>query len=395
MTASGRSSSVLLITQVSLSTILIVSAGLLLRTVENLRDVNVGFAPDRLLVFRVSPQLNRYEEHAIDVLYRRLLDRFAAIPGVEATSLSAPGLLAGGMSTTGMYRPGQAYRPEDRPAHTVHRNIVAPEFRATMGIPLVAGRDLGIRDASDAPAVAMINEAAARKFFPGESPLGQRFGTEPSNAAEREVVGVVADVRYSRLREPPPPTIYVPFAQTRVGSVTFALRTAGDPLAFVPQVRSAVRETDPALSMFGISTQAEQMEARIAGERTLAYASAICGALAVAIAAVGLLGMMSFRIARRTRELAIRRALGATAGDVLGTVSKDVAMVLAVGLLTGAIAAAGLTRFLSAELFEVAAFDPASYAAAVMILSAAGAIAVWVPARRALRVHPALTLSIE
>jgi predicted permease len=267
----------LLVVQVAISLVLLIGAGLFLRTVDNLRQVDVGFNPRSLVLFRVNPQLNGYDPPRIASLYDQMVQRLLAVPGVQAVTLSNPPLLSGGGNTTNFVVQGRPFSPGRH--NTVNRVRIAHNFFATMEMPLLAGRDLTERDNMAAPKVAIINEAAVRKLFPTTTPLGQRFGGNPETSDQIEVVGVVRDAKYNSLREPAPATMYVPYVQSPVGAMAFEVWTATDPAGVMGSIREALRQVDANIPLMDMSTQTEQIERRFSQERVFAAAYTLFGGL--------------------------------------------------------------------------------------------------------------------
>jgi hypothetical protein len=232
---------------VAVSLALLIGAWLFLRTLQNLRTVDVGFDPANLILFRVTPELNRYDQVRTHALYEELLARLAAVPGVRGAALSQPALLSGSVSSSSIYVQGRAYASGTR--DDIHRVIVSPGFFETMGIPLLAGRGFTGHDRDGAPKVVVINEAAARRYFPNQDPLGQRLGSTLESSADFQIVGVLRDVKYDSVREAAPPTMYVPSLQHPIGTAVFEVRTASDPAPVIASVREAVRQIDPNLPL--------------------------------------------------------------------------------------------------------------------------------------------------
>ncbi len=387
----------LLVLQVAISLVLLIGAGLFLRTVDNLRKVNVGFNPQNLVLFRVNPQLNRYDPPRIASLYEQMVQRLMAVPGVRAVTLTNPPLLSGSVNSTNLVVQGRVYAPgvlEDRRSqdHSVNRMRVAFNFFDTMEIPLLRGRGFTERDNLPAPKVAIINEAAVRKFFPDEDPIGRRFGSSPETSGQIEVVGVVRDVKYSELREPAPATMYVPYNQNPVGAMAFVIRTSSDPTAAMTGIREAVRQVDANVPLTDMSTQMEQIERRFMQERVFAQAYTLFGGLAVLVASIGLFGLMSYSVTRRTTEIGIRMALGAQQQSVLQMVMRESLLLVAAGVVIGVAVALGAGRFVSSLLFGLEATDLTTSALAVVVMLAVSAFAGYLPARRASRLDPMLAL---
>jgi predicted permease len=389
----GRS---LLVAQVAISLVLLVGAGLFLRTLHNLRQVDVGFNPKNLVLFRVSPQLNRYDETHMVQLYTQMFERIGAVPGVKGVTMSLPALLSGSVNSTDIYVQGRAYPAGgERLDVEMYRLVVGPEFFKVMEIPLLSGRTFTARDTDTSSKVVIINDAAARKFFPGENPLGRRVGNSLEKTSEFEIVGLVRDVRYNSVREPAPPTMYVPYRQARLGNAVFAVRAADHAAASVGAVREAVRQIDPNLPLMDVSTQLEQIERRFAQEKVFAQAYTLFSAIALLIASVGLFGLMSYSVARRTNEIGIRMALGAQRHDVLTMVMRESMVLVVAGVVIGIAAAAAASRLVDALLFGLPATDLQTMGAAILVMILVSALAGYLPARRAAHVDPMVALRYE
>ena len=384
----------LLVVQVAISLVLLMGAGLFLRTLDNLRRVDVGFDPTNLVLFRINPQLNRYDEQRIALLYQQVIDRVSTLAGVRGVALSNPTLLSGSVNSTSIHVEGQPSLAREQ--NNINRLVVSPNFFQLMGMPLLVGR--GFTDAENnatAPKVAVINEMAARKYFPDSNPIGQRFGFSPESRRDFEVVAVLRDAKYSTIREDVPPTMYVPHLQTRTVGPTFAVRTAVDPLSLVNTIRQTVREIDPTVPMTDVSTQVEQIERRLLQEKTFAQAYTLFGVLSLLLAALGLFGLMSYSVARRTAEIGIRMALGAQRRQVLGATMRESLFLVAVGLTIGTATALGVGRLVENLLFGVAPQDAATMTLAALLMAIVAALAAYLPARRASRIDPMVALRYE
>jgi predicted permease len=395
----------LLVVQVALSLVLLVGAGLFLRTLTNLRRVDVGFDPHNLLLVRLTPATSGYDQpHAVE-LFRTLIDRLGGIPGVRAAALSQPALLSGSVSSTDIFLDGDtsAGRTSDIGApgrerdqsHSINRLVVWPGYFRLLGIPLVMGRDLTEHDDHSSTRVTIINETAARTFFPNQNPIGKRFTTTPGGKDSIEIVGVVRDAKYDSVREPAPPTMYDSFIQTPRASAFLTLRTEGLPSAIAPAVRQTIHDAAPNLPIVTITTQMESIERRFRQERLFAQAYALFGGIALLLAAVGLFGLMSYNVARRTPELGIRMALGAQRGRVLGMVMMESMLLVAIGVIAGVSVALAAGRFVSTLVFGLSATDAATILIAAGVLGVVSALAAYLPARRASRVDPAIALRAE
>jgi len=387
----------LLVLQVAISLVLLVGAGLFLQTLSNLRRVDVGFDPQNLLLFRVNPSLNRYDEPRMRALYTDMLERLKSAPGVRGVAMSQPALLSGSVSSTGMFvqgRPVPQVRPQDD-SYTINRVAISANFFDVMGIPVVMGRALTGRDTETSPKVAVINEAAVRKFFPGENPLGRRFGTGPVQTGDIEIVGVLRDAKYNSVRDPAPATMYITFQQARLTNAVFEVRTASAPAGATGAVREIMRQIDPNLPLMDVSTQIEQVERRYQQEKLFAQAYTLFGGLALVLAAIGLFGLMSYNVSRRTNEIGIRMALGAQRGDVLGMVMRESMLLVGLGVVVGLATAIAASRFVTTLLFGLEPRDPGTIAAATAVMIGVAALAGFLPARRASNVDPMVALHYE
>ena len=392
-------SKALLVAQVALSLVLLVGAGLFLNTLRNLRGVDVGFDTMNLMIFRVSPGLAHYDAPRAAALYARVQQRLASLPGVRGVSASQPALLSGGVSSRDVFFEGFEYgfapgRPEPRGSQ-LHQVTVSPSFFATLGIPLVAGRLLDDRDDQRAPKVVLINQTAARTFFRGANPIGRRFGSQVEKRTQTEIVGVVGDTKYNSLRDAAPPTMYFPIGQRQWPSMAVEVRTASDPAAFVTGVRDAVRGLDPNLPLTNMTTQADALEGRVALERLFAQAYLLFGLLALALASIGLFGLMSYSISRRTNEIGVHMALGARRADVIAMVMRESMTMVAAGIVIGLGGTVVAGRLVASLLFGLSPTDPPTIAGAMVVMLAVSAIAGYLPARRASRLDPMAALRCE
>jgi predicted permease len=385
----------LMVAQVAISLVLVVGAGLFLRTLNNLRHVDVGFNPQNLLLFRVQPQLNRYDEKQTLALYDRLLERVAAAPGVRSTALANPALLTGSVNSTGIFVRGRTYTNQRDSGQSINRLVISPDFFEVMEIPVLVGRAFTSRDNESAPKVVIINEAAAKKHFPNENPLGQRLGSSVETSSQLEIVGILRDAKYNSVRESAPPTMYVPYQQARTISATVVVRTAASPTSATGGIREVVRQIDPNLPMTDVSTQLEQVERRFAQEKIFAQAYSLFGGLALLLAAIGLFGLMSYSVSRRTNEIGIRMALGAQRRDVLRLVMRESMILVISGVIIGVVVALGVSRFVATLLYGLAANDGVTIVASISVMMLVAALAGFVPARRASRVDPMVALRYD
>jgi predicted permease len=394
--ARSRLGKSLLVVQVAVSLMLLVGAGLFLRTLHNLRQVEVGFNPQNLLLFRINPSLMRFDEKRQIALYNQLLEKIGSVPGVRGVALSNPALLSGSVNSTSIYVRGRVYPAGQRDLNnSINRLVTSTNFFEMMEIPLVLGRGFTPRDNETSPKIVVINEAAAKKYFPNENPVGQRFGSSLETTDQLEIVGVLRDAKYNSVRDPAPPTMYVPYLQARAGSAVIEVRTAGDPVSVTSGVREAVRQVEPNLPMMDVSTQLEQVERRFAQEKIFAQAYTLFGGLALLVASIGLFGLMSYAVARRTNEIGIRMALGAQRGDVMRQVLVESMILVAIGVGIGVAGSIGAGRFVSTLLYGLAPTDQLTIAAATGLMVAVSALAGFLPARRASRVDPMVALRYD
>ncbi|MGC1485587.1 MAG: ABC transporter permease [Candidatus Acidiferrum sp.] len=378
----------LVVTQVALSMVVLIGAGLLVRTLEKLRSVNPGFDTHNILLFSVDPTLAGYKEHNIQNVYDELERRLAALPGVVSISYSSDALLDGGLWTSDVHIEGQS----EKSTVEVQMLAVGPDFFETMRIPLVTGRTFRAPDLRSTQPVAIVNQAFVHKYLESRNPVGMHFGGTDAKDPRQEIIGVVANTKYDRLRTAEAPTAYVPLKN---GEVTFALRSAAAPAALIPAVRHIVNDVDENLPVFGVRTQSQTIDRLLFNERLVARLSSLFGLLGMLLACIGLYGLLSYEVARRTREIGIRAALGAQRRDVLGMVVRQGLVLVVFGSAAGIVASLAATRFLQSLLFGVRSTDPWTFTAVWGLLMLVGLLACYIPARRATRVDPMVALRYE
>jgi len=383
----------LVVAQVAVSLLLLVGAGLFIRTLYNLQRVELGFNPENLLLFRVDPRLKGYKGEEVGRLYEQMIERFEAVPGVRSATLSEYALLTSSGRIGPAYVEGLA--PLSRAENNVYQQWARWNYFEVMQVPLLAGRGLTPQDDGRAPKVAVINQTMARKYFGGENAVGRRFGFGPDKSGEVEVVGVVRDAKYEGPRDEPPSVAYIPYPQESLGRATFALRTAGDPTQLVKAVREAVREVDKDLPVFAVKTQVELAEEALGQERLFAWLTGVFGLLALLLASIGLYGVMSYAVAERTHEIGLRMALGASQGHILRKVIGQGTLLTVIGIVIGTASALALTRFITSYLFGVTAVDPTTFVAIGVLLAVIALAACYLPARRASKVDPMIALRYE
>jgi predicted permease len=389
-------SHVLVVSQIAVSLLLVVAAGLFVRTLSNLRSVTLGFNRENVLLFNLNARQAGYKGAALARFYGSLRDRFRAIPGIRNVSFSSTVLAAGHWDSEGLYIPGLAKTGgEELSTCEVE---VDQSFLTTMQIPILLGREIQERDLESAR-VAVVNEKFVKKFFAGENPIGRRIGMgDRKGPADIEIIGVAKASLYNSIKEQDtPPVAYVPYTQDldRLGQISFELRAAGDPLALVGTVRQIVHQASPAVPVSDVTTQSRAIEQTISQERTFAGLCGCFAVLALLIACIGLYGSVAYSVARRTGEIGIRMALGAESRRIVWMVLREVVTLAAVGLGIGLAAAYSLTRFVASYLFGMKPHDPLALSVSVLVLAAAAILAGYAPARRASRIDPMAALRHE
>ncbi|MYN67859.1 MAG: ABC transporter permease [Acidobacteria bacterium] len=386
----SRLSRALIVVQVALSLALLVGAGLFLKTLANLRGVDVGFNPEQVLLFQMDSARSGYGPEESVALYARVRDSVQRLPGVRSVTMAQQALLAGGRSRGTVHVEGGT-----DPGRATHMMTVAPGFFDTMEISLLAGRAFEARDDADAPRVAVINAAAATELFGVENAVGRRFGFDQEERGEIEVVGVARDNRYDDLRGAVPPTVFRSAVQSPLRAATFAVRTGGPPNALTPAVREAVRQIDPRLPIMNVTTQTAAIEQRLSDERLYALAYTAFGGLATLLAAIGLFGLASYTVTQRTNEVGIRMALGAPSTGIAWMVLRESLVLVAAGVAAGVGMVLLAGRLIASLIHGLAPTDPITIVQAAALLAGIAAAAVWFPARRAARVDPLTALHKE
>jgi len=381
-----------LVGQVAASVLLLVGATLMIRTLRNLMEVDAGFDRDHLLLMTIDPRQSRFRGDRAMALVDELMGRVPALPGVRYAALARIPLF-GESAAKNVWVQGNPEKDD----HTVGYNIVGPGFFATSGIPLLMGREFSARDRPGAPPVAIVNEAFARKYFPGQNPLGQRFGDQgPKSAAKYEIVGVVKDARYVRLQFPPWPTVFHSLWQfSELSEFVLHVQVRGDPQTMAASVRRTIQGIDPGLVVYGVRTMTEQINGTLHLERTFATLCTLFGALALGLCCVGLYGITSFSVTRRTNEIGIRMALGAARTDVLWLFLRETLALVAIGGIIGIPTALACMRLFKSVLFGLSPSDPSSLLIALLMLASVAAAACLLPARRASKVDPMVALRYE
>jgi putative ABC transport system permease protein len=401
--------SALVVAEVALSLLLLIAAGLFIRSLRAVQAVAPGYAVDQLVSTPLNVNLLRYTRAQGREFYRRAIERMETIPGVRSASVARVAVLTGGGRSTTVAvegRPDSGNRSSSESrglsaeGDTVLVNVVGPDFFATLGIPLARGRDFGTADTDESPLVAIVSETMAARFFPGQDVIGKRFADGFSRTGNRqgdwiEIVGVARDSKYASLNEPPAPVIYLPIAQRHETGVVLYVRATGDLSAIAAQMRREIQGIEPNLPVTDTQTMAETIATSLYAPRMGALLLSVFGGLALVLAALGIYGVLAFSIARRTREIGIRVALGATRRSVVGLVLREGLSLVAIGLGLGLAAGAFLAKTLDAFLFGIAPNDLVTFAAVPAVLLAVAWVACYVPARRAVRIDPLTALRME
>lgn len=392
----------LIVAQVSLSMVLLIGAGLLLRTLLNLQRVDAGFNARNLLLFRVNPSLIGYKDERLAALYKQMTEHLEAVPGVKAVTFSRMPLLGEGSSDRSLYLPGGAVSPDGatKPVGNVSLHQVRENFLDAMEIRLLLGRTLSPQDDAKAPKVAVVNQAFAQQYFPNDNPIGKRFGFGTTKTFEVEIVGLARDAKYTRQRDETPPTAYLPWLQelSSIGSLVFEVRTDGEPTGYTSAIRQAVREVDSNLPLKDIKTQVQQADETLAMERLFAKLLSLFGLLAQQLAAIGLYGVLAYSVSQRIHEIGIRMALGANRWKVLRMIVRQGMTLTLIGVVLGLGGAYVLTKYLeslTSMLFGVQPRDPLTFAVVAAGLTLVALTACLIPARRATKVDPMVALRYE
>ncbi|MEN6426945.1 MAG: ABC transporter permease [Phycisphaerales bacterium] len=384
---------VLVAVQIGLSVVLVAGAGLMIRTFANLADVSPGFDPANVLLFRVKPADAGYTDQQYMDVYDRIRTAIAAIPGVRGVTFSSFALVSNSSWSEDIELPGRANEPARR--QHVAQLGVGEDFFQTMSIPLLLGRNFSDADTATSSPVVIVNETLARRFFPEEDPLGQTFLMLDGTDRTVQVVGVCRDAKYNQIRADATPVVYLSQRQRAQRSVCFEVRSVLPPLALVPAIRKAVASLDSNLPISHVRTQEQQLDLSLAADRLFASLGGGFALLAVLLSCVGLYGLMAYNVARRTNEIGLRMALGATRRSVIVPVLREAAILALLGLAVGVPVALVLVRFVSSQLYDVAPTDPATFIGSGVLLVLVAVLAAWVPACRAARVDPMIALRCE
>lgn len=386
----------LIVAQVAASLVLMIGAGLFVRTLINFENRNFGFDQQNLLSFGLDPTRAGYHDARLVNFYAQLLDRVQALPGVKAATLMEYAPFVGWSNNNSVALEGTAKKNN---GSTVRSQAVGPDFFGTLDIRVILGRGIERSDTTASLPVAVVDETFARKFFPGENPIGRRFSRgltfDPKDSFE--IVGVVKPAELTDVHSDLKPKAYFAYAQVPkyLDMMFFEVRSQGSPSTVISELRDTVRQADPALPLIDLKTQTQETGEALSQERLFARLTSVFGLLALLLAMIGLYGTMAYSVTRKTHEIGIRMALGAKPADVLVMVIRQGITLTSLGVAIGIVAALGVTRLVSSVIYGVKPYDPVTFATVAVLLMAVAFLACYIPARRAMRVDPMLALRYE
>ena len=398
--STGRSrfgvSSALIITQVCLSMILLTGAGLFARSLLKLQQEDVGFNRDNVLLVSIDPRLAGYKGAELPSLYQRLMERVKTVPGIAYANIATGSPMSGSRSSSNISVLG--YTPIPKEEMLVNHMAISADFSKTLGVPLLQGRDIADTDTAAGRDVAVVNQAFVDHYFKNQNPIGRIFwfGDEPTPKEPIEIVGVVGNIKASDAREAAANSVYLSIWQDdEPFNTTIQIRTNGEPTELAPAIRNAVAQVDPRLPIIGVTTLREQLQNTFKQDRLIAQLVSFFGLLALLLAAIGLYGVMSHGVVRRTNEIGIRMALGAQHTNILWLILNETLILVAVGLVIGIPLALAAGKLISSQLFGMSTTDPLTLLVAGGVLTAVALVAGYLPARRATRVDPLVALRDE
>jgi predicted permease len=385
----------LAVVQVALSLLVLVSAGLCVRSLNKLQQLDPGTEPSRVVLMSLDLGLNNYTQQRASDFYNRLLERVRTLPGVEAASFALTTPLSGQAPATSVERV-EGYQPGPREYPFGEFNIVTEDYFRTLGLPVIRGRDFNTSDAANSQAVVIVNDAFARRYWPGQDGVGKRiFQHGPNGGTPTEVVGIVKNVPSRALTESQRPALYFPFAQKSDLAFTLAVRTGLEPAGTIATLRALVKSLDSSIPAFNVRTLAQQKDGSLALQRMAATLLSGLGALGLFLAALGLYGVIGYSVSRRTREIGVRLALGAQIADVLFLVLRQGFQIVALGMVFGIAGAFAVSRVLKGFLYNIDPADRLTFFSVIGVLAATALVACWLPARRAAKVDPIQALRYE
>ncbi|HJZ83122.1 MAG TPA: FtsX-like permease family protein, partial [Pyrinomonadaceae bacterium] len=380
----------LVVTQITLSLVLLTGAGLFIRSLRNLRSIEKGFTGDKVLAVSLDMELEGFDKNNGANFYARTLDSVSALPGVQSVSLaSALPVTAGGMR---LQRPEHGTQPAVNEPISIDIVRIAPHFFETIGLPLLRGRDFGVFDNAKSTPAIIVNEAMAKKFWPGIDPVGQTFNDGDKTY---EVVGMARDTKYRNLRESPRMTMYRPLSQFYASGINLLVRTAPNPDSIIPAIRNQLHSLEPTMAVFNVRTLDEHLNRALYTERMQSLLFSVLSILALGLTAMGIYGVIAFSVAQRTREVGIRMALGAQRRDVLKMILIRGLVLAGWGTGLGLAVCYWLSRLVANQLYGVGAHDLGTLATVTMLLIAVALLASYIPARRATKVDPLVALRYE
>jgi predicted permease len=383
----------LIVAEVALSLILLIGAGLLIKSFWRLQQVDPGFNPDNLLTLEIQLPYPKYAEaKRRETFANDALERLAALPGMQSAAFISHPPFSSGSGALDFKIEGKPNPAGIANARLAGQRIISADYFRTMGIPLLEGRAFNARDGADAPRVSIISQTFATKYFAGENPLGRRI---QRGGEWFTIVGVVGEVRHAGLDAELSPHVYFPFAQSRQFRTRAVLRTHSDPLGYVASVRQQIQAVDRDLPIYAVFTMNDLIAQSVTSRRFNLILLGAFAVVALLLAAIGIYGVMSYATTQRTNEIGIRMALGASRGAVLQLIIGQGARILAIGLLTGLLGAFALTRWMEPLLFEVRSTDLSTFLVIALMLLSVGVLAGWIPARRATKVDPMIALRCD
>jgi predicted permease len=384
-----RLRNVLMTAQVACSLVLLIGAGLFIRSLRNMATADLGFDPRNVLLAATATRFGTSAEQS-RAFYQQLQERVGAFPGVRSASLTKNVPLSGGRSR--MFVEIEGYQPRPNEDTELDVNTVGLDYFKTLGIPLLQGRDFDSRDTATSQGVAIVNQELARRFLSGQNPIGRRLRT---GGQSLEIIGVARDSKYRNVRESPLPFIYFPLSQRNVSAMTLLVRADSNPLKLAPSIRAELQRLDKYVPLFNVTTFPAHLRMRASLDRTVVVLLSAFGGIALVLAAIGIYGVVAYSVGQRTREIGIRLALGAPRNHLLGLVLQQGLKLAAAGVVIGLGGAFALTRLLRSLLFEVSPTDPVTFVVIPLVLGAVTLVACWLPARRAAKVDPMVALRYE
>ena len=383
--------------QVAVCTLILIGAALLIETLERMRSMNAGFDRDHVVTFTIDPSLRGYKAEESRALSKALLEKAGALPGVAAAGIASRALMRGTGVKATLGAAGTRIKAADFLNSSL--NDVTPGYFETMGMHVLAGRDFNWFDRNrTTPRKAIVNQAFARRFFPGRNPIGERFGyAAPGGAAraDNEIIGVVNDAKYRSLREPIPATVYSPVIDGFDAGFILNVRTGRRPEAMIAPVREVLRSLDPELPFIEVRTLHEEVEASLWQERLLAALSTIFGGMAALLASIGLYGALDYAVKSRTREIGLRMALGANPAAIVGLLSRETLLLIGCGFALGLGGYAAAAVWIRRVLYDIRSWEPTAIVSVLLLIALVAAIAATPATYRAVRVDPASALRAE